>query len=112
MQTSVAVAYMVAVIVLVVFFACAVISANAISFKPNRSDVGQRRLWFWVFGLATLVVSFLVNYFCFYNKIEVPSQADSYMLQTIISSVVSFVVYIVAGLAVSKSTNGKLSNWF
>lgn len=112
METSAINAYIVTFIVMALLFGGAILSAMLISFKPNNSDHSQRKVWFWVLAIATPVISFLINYFHFYEDISVPTQRDSYLFATCIAAVVALVLFIVIGLIFSKSTHGKLASWF
>jgi hypothetical protein len=69
MQISVFPCYMVAIIVFVAMFLLAVIVSQMISFKPDRSDVAARKVWFWVFGALTLVASFGIDFLVNVNSI-------------------------------------------
>lgn len=112
MQTSVFPCYMVAIIVFVVMFLLAVLISVMINFKPDRSDVGARKVWFWVFAALTLVTSFAIDFFVNVNSITVPTLYSKFLLHSCIASFGAFAVYILLGLIFSKSTHGKLASWF
>jgi sulfoxide reductase heme-binding subunit YedZ len=115
MHNSVISAYIIGVAVLLVMMILSIIVSNAIKYEPgsNPRDPQKRRTWFWIFGVATLVFTFLVGYIFVYTSIRVPSFATKYLIAMTISSVVSFVLYIAIGFILSKSSgHGKLSNWF
>lgn len=112
METSVVTAYIVTFIVLAIFFGLAILSATLISFKPNNSDHAARKVWFWILAVATPVVAFLINYLHFYAEISVPTQRDSYLFATSIAAVIALLLFVILGLAFSKSTHGKLASWF
>lgn len=112
METSVLTAYIVTFIVMVLLFGAAIMSAMMISFKPNNSDHISRKVWFWVLAIATPVISFLINFFHFYDNISVPTQRDKYLFATCIAAVIALILFIVLGVIFSKSTHGKLASWF
>ena len=112
MATSTVMAWIISIVVMVVMFLIAVGASNLVSFKPDRSDVSTRKVWFWVCLALTLIVAFVINFFCFADNIPNPVQKSAYILQTGISAVVMTIVYFVVGMLISKSTNGKLASWF
>ncbi len=115
MHNSTISAYIIGVAVLLVMLLLSIIASNVI--KPETGtahphDPQKRRMWFWIFGIATLVITFLVGYIFVYIDIKIPNYATNYLIAMSISSVASFVMYIVVGYFLSKSSHGVLSNWF
>lgn len=111
-QVSMTSAYMWAIVIMVVFFSLAVIISNAIIFKPNNPGTTTRRIWFWIFCVATGVVGFIVN-FIIGNNITVPSIQSDYYMHSGIAAGVCVVVYILIGFVVSKLfPNSKVGTWF
>lgn len=112
MQTSVFPCYMVAIIVFVAMFLLAVIVSQMISFKPDRSDVAARKVWFWVFGALTLVASFGIDFLVNVNSITVPTLYSKFLIHSCIAAFSAFALYILLGIVISNSTRGKLASWF
>ncbi|MDE6235311.1 MAG: hypothetical protein K2M56_06140 [Muribaculaceae bacterium] len=112
MQASISTAYMWSFIIMVVFFAIAVVVANMVVFKPRDPGTTTRRVWFWVLCVATGVVAFIVNS-TIAAGITVPTIKDSYILHSVIAAVVAVVVYIILGFSISKMFPGKkVGTWF
>lgn len=112
-MVNVSSAYILSVIVFAVMFVISAGGANLISYKPDTSDVGKRKVWFWVLGVLTPVVAFLLNYAIFYTKIHAHSKQADFLTAMAIGAGVAFVLYVIAGLLASKiSKTGKISNWF
>lgn len=112
MQTSPVTAYIVSTIVLIVMFIIAFATAQMTNYKPDHSDVAKRRVWFWLCCILTPVFAFCINYFKFYQAITVPTAQESYILAASIGAGVALVLFILLGLALSKSSTGKLASWF
>lgn len=111
-QVSITSAYMLAIIIMVVFFMLSVIIANLILFKPNNPGTTARRLWFWVLCIASGVIGFVVNYIIG-RGISVPSTQSDYYMHSGIAAGVCVLVYILVGFAVSKIfPNSKVGTWF
>ena len=107
-------AYLIGVISFLVFIVLAIISAKSIAYQSgvNPKDPAKRKLWFWIFGIICFLATFAACFY-FYNQIKVPSKASTFMTHMIISSIASFVIYVIAGVTLSKVFNhGKLSSWF
>ena len=93
----------------------AAVVANAIAFEPgvNPSDPRKRKTWFWILGVLTPVLTFVLTYFIVYTGIKMKTVMDKYMTAMCISTAMSFVLYVVSGFALSKIfKHGKLSSWF
>ncbi len=115
MQTSVVSAYVIGIVVFVIMLLIAAIVANAIAYQPgtNPSDPGKRKMWFWILGVLTPVLTFVLSYFIVYTGIKMKTVQESYMTAMCISTASSFVLYVAFGFALSKIfKHGKLSNWF
>lgn len=110
-QVSITSAYMWAIVIMVAFFLLAVVIANLILFKPNNPGTTTRRIWFWVFCVATGVVGFIIN-FIIGKGITVPSIQSDYLMHSGIAGV-CVVGYILIGFVVSKLfPNSKVGTWF
>lgn len=112
-MVNVSSAYILAIIVWAVMFLISVFISNAIAYKPDMSDVGKRRIWFWVLGVLTPIIGFGLNYAIFFVKIHARSKQTDFLTAMAIAAGISLVLYIIAGFIASKiSKTGKLSNWF
>lgn len=106
-------AYIIGFVVAVVMLVVAAVVSSLIAFRPDNSDCKSRKVWFWVLGALTPVFSFLIAFFAVYVGIKANSKQESYMIAMAISTVLSFAVYVLCGLALSKvNKHGKLGNWF
>ena len=111
-QVSMTTAWMWSIVVMVVCFLVALVIANAVLFKPNDPGTSTRRIWFWIFGVLSVVIGFIVNYIIA-DGIDVPSAQSDYHMHSGISAGVCFVVYVIVGFAVSKLfPNSKVGTWF
>lgn len=111
-QVSVTSAYMWAFVIMIVFFLIAVVIANMIVFKPKDPGTTARRTWFWILCVATVAVSFLVNYILA-KGISVPSLQSDYIMNSVYASVAAGVFYILFGFGVSKVfSSSKVGTWF
>ena len=106
-------AYIIGVVVAVVMLVVAAVVSNLIVFRPDNSDCKSRKVWFWVLGALTPVLSFFVAFFAVYVGIKANSKQESYMIAMAVSTVLSFVIYGACGFVLSKANkHGKLGNWF
>jgi len=115
MQTSVVSAYIIGIVVFIVMLLIAAVVANAIAYQPgtNPTDPRKRRTWFWILGVLTPVFTFFLAFFIVYTSIKMHNVQEKYMTAMCVSTVLSFVLYVVSGLALSKIfKHGKLSSWF
>lgn len=115
MQTSVVSAYIIGIVVFIVMLLLAAVVANAIAYQPgtNPTDPRKRKTWFWILGVLTPVITFVLTYFIVYTGIKMKTVQDKYMTAMCISTAVSFVLYVASGFALSKIfKHGKLSSWF
>jgi drug/metabolite transporter (DMT)-like permease len=115
MQTSVVSAYIIGIVVFIVMLLIAAVVANAIAYQPgtNPTDPRKRKTWFWILGVLTPVLTFVLTYFIVYIGIKMKTVQDKYMTAMCISTALSFVLYVAIGFALSKIfKHGKLSSWF
>lgn len=112
-MVNVSSAYILSIIVCAVMFLISMFISNAIAYKPDMSDVGKRKLWFWILAILTPILSFILNYGIFYVKIHAHSKQVDFLTAMAISAGIALVLYILAGFIAAKiSKTGKLSNWF
>ena len=108
-------AYIVAVIVALVFLCIAAIISTLIQFEggSHPKDKGKRKTWFWIFAILTPLVVFLYGFLIVRSDINVPSLRDKYTTALSIGTGLAFVLYLILGFILSKIfKNGKLGNWF
>lgn len=106
-------AYMVGVILAILMLVISAVISNSISFRPDNSDCKSRKTWFCILGVLTPVVTFIVTFVFFYLGIKSHKKAENYMVAMGISSVISFVLYVLLGWVSAKThRHGKLGNWF
>lgn len=108
-------AYVIAIIVAVVLLLIAAVISNLIAYQPgnNPTDPRARRIWFWVFGIFTPIISLALSYFIQYTNLRIPTQKSEYLTAMCIAACVGFVLYIILGFVLSRIfKNGKLGNWF
>ena len=107
-----ATAYVWSAAILIIFFLIAILIATQIKDKPDHIRVVIRRFWFWVMAVITFPVSFFINYGVA-EGIKDPSTHALYMNNTIVGSCAAFVLFVVAGVVVSKIfKKTKLGTWF
>ena len=108
-------AYVIAVIIALVFLLIAAIVSNLIQYEggSNPKDNAKRKMWFWVFAVICPIVIFLYGFFVVRAGINVPTLRDKYTTALMISLGVAFVLYTLLGFVLSKiNKNGKLGHWF
>lgn len=106
-------AYVVGVALSIVMIAIAAVVSNAIAFRPDNTDCKSRKTWFWIIGVLTPVLTFVITLLAGYYSIKSHKKAENYMIAMSISSVISFVLYVGLGWIIAKTNNhGKLGNWF
>lgn len=108
-------AYVISLIVAIVAMLVAIIASNAVAYKPgvNSGDVTTRRIWFWVLGILTPIISWAICYFLVYEVARGKSHKADAMQAMCIAAAVSFVLYIAVGWVLSKVFNNKkIGTWF
>ena len=105
-------AYMWALVVLTVAFILAVVFSNMVLYKPNDTGTAKRRIIFWVLGILTCTVSFVINFFIAKDILINTFHAD-YIMHSGIASGTALVLYIVLGFIICKIfNNSKCGTWF
>jgi sulfoxide reductase heme-binding subunit YedZ len=108
-------AYIISVVIALVFLLVAAIISNVIKFEggSNPKDPGKRKLWFWILGILCPIVIFLYGFIIVRPDILVPSMRDKYTTAISIGAGIAFALYVLFGFLLSKIfKNGKLGNWF
>ena len=108
-------AYVISLIVAIIAMLVAIIASNAVAYKPgvNSGDVTTRRIWFWVMGVLTPIISWAICYFLVYEVARGKSHKADAMQAMCIAAAVSLVLYIVVGWVLSKLFNNKkIGTWF
>lgn len=105
--------YIIGAVVSVIILLVSVLIANKIEFQPDTSDVKSRKTWFWIISILAPVLTFLLGYLLVYMGLKVPSQKTAAMTAMLISAGVSWAVYLVLGIIVSKAFKSKkVGSWF
>lgn len=106
-------AYIIGIALTIVMLIIAAIISNMISYRPDNSDCKSRKTWFWILGVLTPVLTFIVTLVVGYLSIKSHKKAENYMIAMGISSLISFVLYVVLGWIFAKANkHGKIGNWF
>lgn len=108
-------AYIIAVVIALVFLLIAAVISNLIQYEGGSypKDKGKRKMWFWIFAILCPVVIFLYGFLLVRADINVPSLRDKYTTALSIGTGVAFLLYIIFGFVLSKIfRTGKLGNWF
>ena len=91
----------------------AVVLSNNVAYQPNLSDVGKRKAVFWFSSIVAPVVSALLAFLFVYIGLRTGSKKSVCMLHMFIGLCVSWIIYVVLGVIVSKANKqGKLGSWF
>ena len=108
-------AYVISAAVTIVAMLVAIVASNSVAYKPGVStaDVTARRVWFWLMGVLTPVISLAICYFTLYLEARGKAKKMDAMQAMCIAAAVSFVLYIVVGWVLSKIFNNKkIGTWF
>lgn len=106
-------AYIIGISVTIVLLLIAAAWSVLIGVRPDNSDCKTRKVLFWIISVFTIVLTFILCYTIVYPDINVPTQKEAYMTAMCIASGLSFVLYVVFGLVLSKiNKHGKIGNWF
>lgn len=108
--------YVISVISAVVVLLISALIANLIKFEggSNPKDPKKRKVFFWIIAILAPVLTYVLGAFVIYPDPNMDLSAyEDHMNLLPIGSIISLVIYILLGFAISKiSRNGKLSNWF
>lgn len=112
MQNAIS-AYIVGIALTIVMLIIAAVVSNVIAYRPDNSDCKSRKTWFWILGVLTPVLTFVITLVVGYLNIKSHKKAENYMVAMGISSAISFVLYVVLGWILAKANkHGKIGNWF
>lgn len=112
MQNAIS-AYIVGIALTIVMLAIAAVVSNLIAYRPDNSDCKSRKTWFWILGVLTPVLTFVITLVVGYLSIKSHKKAENYMVAMGISSAISFVLYVALGWILAKANkHGKIGNWF
>lgn len=112
MQNAIS-AYIVGIALTIVMLAIAAVVSNLIAYRPDNSDCKSRKTWFWILGVLTPVLTFVITLVVGYLSIKSHKKAENYMIAMGISSAISFVLYVALGWILAKANkHGKIGNWF
>jgi len=107
-------AYIISVVIALVFLLLSVLIANAIKFQggSNPKDPQKRKMWFWILAVLNPAVIFLLGYFVFKPEANILI-VNNYVTALSIGTGIGFVLYIILGFVLSKIfPTGKLGSWF
>ena len=107
--------YVISVIVAIIAMLVAIVASNAVAYKPgvNSGDVTTRRMWFWIMGVLTPIISWGICFFLVYQTARGKSHKADAMQAMCIGAAVAFVLYVVVGWILSKLFNTKkIGTWF
>lgn len=112
MQNAIS-AYLVGIALTIVMLIIAAVVSNLIAYRPDNSDCKSRKTWFWILGVLTPVLTFVITLLVGYLSIKSHKKAENYMVAMGISSAISFVLYVALGWILAKANkHGKIGNWF
>jgi len=106
--------YILALVFAGVMILLSAIIAVLIQYRTDTSDRGKRKVWFWIIGILSPVLFYLLGAFVLAPKAEDDQIVfDEYMAALPIATAVCFVVYLVVGFVLAKIfKNGKVGHWF
>lgn len=108
-------AYIMAAAISIGFLLISALIANLIKYEggSNPKDKKKRKIWFWVMGVLSLIVTLVVGFFIILPGISVPTLQTKFTNALLIGTGAGFVLYIILGLIISKIfKHGKVGNWF
>lgn len=96
--------YLTDVIIGVVFIIAIIVVANIIKWQPGAYDPSprKRRLWFWVFAAASLLVCLGTNYWMWMRHIEKAQLASSYTTHLVLAAVAGTAIYAIVTFVLCK----------
>lgn len=105
--------YICAIIAAVVALIIAALLSKSVEFRPDLSDVKKRKGIFLVLSIAAPVISAVLSFLIVYISLKTGSKKSAFMLHMFIGLFVSWIVYVIVGVVVSKANKqGKLGSWF
>ncbi len=105
--------YICAVIAAAVALILAAMLSKGVEFRPNLSDVKKRKGIFWGISILAPLLSAILSFSLVYISLKTGSKKSVFMLHMFIGLFVSWIVYVIIGLVVSKANKqGKLGSWF
>ncbi|MCF0224944.1 MAG: hypothetical protein HUK20_11805 [Fibrobacter sp.] len=112
------VSYGSAIVFSILWLLIAVLIVNGIATQPgaagSKASIRKRRVVFWIMAVLCPGVVFLVNQFVFLSHVKGAPAVDKFTTTYIIATAVSFLIYVVLGLVMSKTLmkNKNLSTVF
>ena len=121
--------FIVAVVCALGFLLLAILISSRIKYEPgnNPKDPQKRRIWFWVLGVLTLILAFVLLFFVIpvavdaidwsqytpKEKMDYENKMAHYTMMAGIATGVSFILYVVLGFVLSKMFKSKkIGDWF
>lgn len=108
-------AYVISLIVAIAAMLIAIVASNNVAYDPgvNSGDATTRRIWFWIMGVLTPIISWVICFFLVYGAARGKTHKTAAMQATCIAAAVSFVLYVLVGWILSKVFNNKkIGTWF
>ena len=107
-------AYIIGIVVSLVFLLIAALISNGIKYEggSNPKDPKKRKVCFWICLVLGIIVTAVVG-FIIRGGIQIPSLQAKFTTALLIAMGIGLVLYILLGLVLSKIfKNGKLGHWF
>ncbi len=107
-------AYIISVIIALVFLLTSSVIANAIKFEGGAQpkDPKTRKTWFWILAILNPAVCYLLGYFVFKPDANI-MVVNNYIGALGLGTAIGFFIYILLGFILSKIfANGKIGHWF
>jgi sulfoxide reductase heme-binding subunit YedZ len=108
--------YVIAVATVILVILLSILVAQAIQFEggANPKDKKKRKTWFWVLSVLAPVLTFVLGQYVIHpDQLMDPIPYQEHIDAMPIAAIVSFVLYIVLGLILSKmKVTIKVAHWF
>lgn len=94
------------VLITVVLLILSIVFVNMVKMQPGANGaaatVRSRRIIFWILGLVSPIVTFVLSYFVYLPHVKGAPAIDKYMSASYVAVAVVFVLYVLLGLVLSK----------
>ena len=94
------------VLITVVLLILSIVFVNMVKMQPGANGaaatVRSRRIIFWILGLISPIVTFVLSYFVYLPHVKSGPAIDKYMSASYVAVAVVFVLYVLLGLVLSK----------
>lgn len=100
-------------IVAIVLLLLAIAFVSMVKMQPGTAGaaatVRTRRVIFWCLAVAAPAITFVLSHFVYLSHVKGAPAIDKYMTASIVATIASFALYVLAGLILSKSVLKKNS---